>query len=241
MADHRPPPQPGCVETGIVRLVADRGGIEQHLGPHQHHRPRRLGIPLVPADPDADGRASGAPGLEAGVARPEVEFLLIAGAVGDVALAVDAGHRPVRRDHRQAVIMMRAVGLEEAGRDVDRELVGQPLHRQHRRMLVHRPGAGEQALILDAAEIMPLEQFGRQDHLRPARGRLADEIGDGGDVGVHLVGKRELEGGDGDRGHARHMGVPARPVIGTVICGAPAARCSGGCRRRSGRAPRGRR
>ena len=48
-----------------------------------------------------------------------------------MALAVDAHHRAFIVDHRQAVIMVRPVRLEEAGRDVDAELGRQLPHRQH--------------------------------------------------------------------------------------------------------------
>ena len=57
VADHRPAPQPRGVEVGVVGLGADRGRVEQDLRAHQHHRARDLGIPLVPADADAERRA----------------------------------------------------------------------------------------------------------------------------------------------------------------------------------------
>ena len=55
VAHHRAAPQGRRVEIGVVRLGADRGRIEQELRAHQHHRPRGFGIPLVPADADAEG------------------------------------------------------------------------------------------------------------------------------------------------------------------------------------------
>ncbi len=79
---------------------------------------------------------------------------------------------------------MRPVGLEEAGRDVDAELGGEMLHRQHRLVLVRGPRIGEQALVLDPAEIFAFEQFGRQHDLRAPARRLADEFGHRLDVGV---------------------------------------------------------
>src|SRR5689334_6436447 len=101
-----------------MRFGADGGRVEEDLRAHQHHRARRLRIPLVPAYPDAERRLVWAvPDLEAGVAGAEVELLLVTGAVGDVALAIDAGDLPVRPDHGEAVVMVRPVELEEAGRD----------------------------------------------------------------------------------------------------------------------------
>ena len=49
------------------------------------------------------------PHLEAGVAGAEIEFLLVTRAVGNVALAIDAGDLAVGSDHRQAVVIMRPV------------------------------------------------------------------------------------------------------------------------------------
>ena len=96
---------------------------------------------------------------------------------------------------------MRPVRLEEAGRDVDAQLRGERLHRAHRRMLGGRPGIGEQALILDPAEIFALEKFGGQDDLRTLRRRLADEARHVGDVAVDVGGEAKLQRGDGDFSH----------------------------------------
>jgi hypothetical protein len=202
MADHRPPPQPRGIEAGVMRFAADRGRIEQHLRAHQHHRPCGFGIPLVPADADAQRRRA-VPHLEPGIAGAEIEFFLIAGAVGNVALAVHALDAAVGVDHRQRIIMMRAVGFEEAGRDMDLQFAGKCLHRLYRRMFGGRLGIGEQALVLDPAEILAFEQFGRQDHLRPARGGFANEARDMGDVAVDIGGEAQLEGCNGNLGHGR--------------------------------------
>jgi len=83
-----------------------------------------------------------------------------------MALAVDAHHLAPVVDHREAVVEMRAVGLEEAGRDADVQLGGERPHRQHRRMRVGGAGGAEQAFVLGLAEIGAFEQFGRQHHLR---------------------------------------------------------------------------
>ena len=96
---------------------------------------------------------------------------------------------------------MRAVRLEEARRYRHAEFGGERLHRQHRGVLARRPGAGEQALVLDAAEIRPLEQFRGQDHLRAPGGGLAPQLGDMGDVGGFVAGEGELQRGDCDCGH----------------------------------------
>ncbi len=88
---------------------------------------------------------------------------------------------------------MRAVSFEEAGRDGHAKLGGELLHRQHRLVLADRLRIGEQALVLDAAEIFALEQLGRQDDLGTFRGGLADQLGDMGDVRVDIARKRRAE------------------------------------------------
>ena len=221
VAHHRTPPQPRGVEAGIVRLATDRGGVEQQFRPHQHHRARGLGIPLIPAYADAQ-RPSGRglrrrPHLEPRVAGAEVELFLIARAVRDVALAIDALDFAIGADHRQAVVVMRPVRFEEAGRDRHLQRLGQRLHRQHGLVLSHRRGIGEQPFVLDAAEIFALEQFGRQDHLRALPRRFAHQARDVGDVRVDVVRKGELQRGDGDGGHDGSYSVtPNRAATTTV-------------------------
>ena len=97
--------------------------------------------------------------------------------------------------------MMMPVGLEEAGRDIDLELGRELLHRQHRGMLRRRQRPGEVALVLGAAEVMPLEQLGRQDQLRAAAMRLAHQIRHVADVFGRILAKGELQRGDGELGH----------------------------------------
>ena len=96
---------------------------------------------------------------------------------------------------------MGTVCLEEARRDPDFELVRQLLHRQHRRMLGRRARVGEQALVLDAAEIGAFEQLGREHHFRAFRRGLAYKLRHRADVGDRVVGEGELEGSDGELGH----------------------------------------
>ncbi len=79
-----------------------------------YHWSQQMPTPMVPA--------LRRPGLEAGVAGPEVVLLLIAGAVGNVALAVDAEDGAVGVGDRHAVVIARAVLLEERDGDDDAEL-----------------------------------------------------------------------------------------------------------------------
>src|SRR3546814_7102947 len=103
------------------------------------------------------------------MAGAEIEFLLIAGPVGDVALAIHARDGAPRRDHREAVVMMRLIGLEEAGRDPDAEVVGKTLHRDHRGVRRGRLRGREQPFVLDVAEIFALEQDRKSTRLNSSQ------------------------------------------------------------------------
>src|SRR5262249_17821571 len=144
------------VERGVVRLGADRRRVEEDLRAEERHGARALGEPLVPADADADRAVPRLPGSEAGVARAEVELLLVAGAVGDVALPVDAEDATVRVDQGDAVVVGVPGLLEEGDRDHDAELRGEP--RELRDRLVALEGARplEEGVTLLAAEIRAL-------------------------------------------------------------------------------------
>src|SRR5690606_8037939 len=85
-------------DVRVMRLAADGGGVEQQFGSHQRHAAGSFREPLVPADGYADLRIAGVPDLEAAVAGVEIVLLVVAGAVRDVALAVDAQQRAVGID-----------------------------------------------------------------------------------------------------------------------------------------------
>ncbi len=125
VALHRALPLPVRVEAEVVRLRADGGRIEQDLGALQHHGARGFRVPLVPANADADRAGLRLPRLEAGVAGAEVVFLLIAGAVGDVALAIDAEDLAVGIGDRHAVVIARPILLEEGDRDHHLQRLGE--------------------------------------------------------------------------------------------------------------------
>src|SRR3990170_6705075 len=90
VALHRALPVPPGIQRRVLRLGADRRRIEKDLCSKQRHRARRLRKPLVPADRNAKRAEARLPGLESGVARREVEFLVVTGALGNVRLAVEA-------------------------------------------------------------------------------------------------------------------------------------------------------
>ena len=69
-------------------MPADRGRIKQNLRAAQRGQARGLRIPLVPANADADFPMRGRPGLEAEIARREIELLVKRRVVRDVHLAI---------------------------------------------------------------------------------------------------------------------------------------------------------
>ncbi|MNN49795.1 hypothetical protein D3C81_1643450 [compost metagenome] len=181
-----------------MRLRTDGGRIHQDVGALQRHGAGALGVPLVPADADADAAETRAPDLETGVAGTEVVLLLIAGAVGDVALAIDAQGLAVGVQHDHRVEVVRPLLLEDRDGDDDAQFLGHRLQLNHGRMLAPRIGGGEPVLLLRHAEIGPLEQLGRQDDLRALGRRLTDQADGLVDVHLHVLAVRGLEGGDGD-------------------------------------------
>src|SRR3546814_1313328 len=94
------------------------------------------------------------------IAGPEIIFFLITGAVGNVALAIQAHDRAVGADHRETVVIMRPVLFEEAGRDRNLVLRGERPHRGDAGMVGGRARGREQRLFLALAEIGAFEKLG---------------------------------------------------------------------------------
>ena len=91
----------------LAGMPADGGGIEEDLRAAQRGEARRLGIPLVPADADADPAVPRLPGAEAEIAGREVELLVVQRVVRDVHLPVLAEVRAVGVDDRRGVVVER--------------------------------------------------------------------------------------------------------------------------------------
>ena len=113
---------PGVVLRRAVRLLlarmpANRRGVEKHGRAPQRRQPRRLRIPLVPADERPDAPDARVKGPKAEVARSEVELLVIRGIVRDVHLAIEAHHATVGVDDGGAVVIDAGSAALEDGRD----------------------------------------------------------------------------------------------------------------------------
>ncbi len=89
----------------LVRMPADRRGIEQHLRALQRGKPRGFGIPLVPADERTDFADRRIQRLEAEVARREIELFVVERIVGDVHLAIQPAYRAALVEHDRGVVI----------------------------------------------------------------------------------------------------------------------------------------
>ena len=86
------------------------------------------------------------------------------------------------------------------------ERLGELGQRQHARMLAHGVGGLEPFRVLMRGEVDALEQLGRQDHLRALARGLARQALDLGDIGLHVVAERRLNGRDRDDAFRHHAG-----------------------------------
>ena len=196
------------VDQRVVRLGADGGGVEEDFRTQQRHAACAFGEPLVPADAHADFRVAGLPDPEAGVAGIEVVLLVVTGAVGNMALAIDAQIAAVGVDDRNAVEARAAAVFEEADRQHHLQLGGKLLEMRDRRVLVGRRGEQQIVGVGFLAEVRGFEQFLDQDDLRALRSRLAHQVFGLGDIRRAIPGTGHLGGGDGDEtGHGGPRGV----------------------------------
>ena len=116
----------GAVLRLLRRVPADRRRVEENGGAQQRGQPRRLRVPLIPADQACRPRRSGSDGAEAEVARREVELLVVERVVRDVHLAVGAASRAVGVEHDGGVVVDAGrAPLEDRADDHDLELAGQ--------------------------------------------------------------------------------------------------------------------
>src|SRR5208283_1043259 len=79
--------------------------IEDDARAPQRREPRRLGVPLVPADQRSDPAHMSFKGPESEISGCEVELLVVTGVVRDVHLPVDPDYLPVRANDRRAVVI----------------------------------------------------------------------------------------------------------------------------------------
>ncbi len=174
-------------------------GYSRIVRAHQRHAARGLGEPLVPADADAERAEARLPDAEAGVAGREVELLVVARALRDVRLAVDAEHLAVGVDHRQRVEVGVVGALEHAERQHHAELARQRLEAPHDRV-VRRSAAPASKWLARWS----LQKYGvsksscRRMTCAPLRGGLAHQRLGPGEVLGSIRRAGELGRGNGD-------------------------------------------
>ncbi|MNI36177.1 hypothetical protein D3C73_902200 [compost metagenome] len=104
----------GLLVLHVIRVPADRGGVEQQFRTGQRHQPRRFRVPLVPAHQHAKAADRSVDRLEADVARGEVELFVETRVIGNVHLAVLAQQRAVLlEDHGGVVVQAGSAALEQ--------------------------------------------------------------------------------------------------------------------------------
>src|SRR5580693_8723813 len=89
----------------LVRMPSDARGIENHLRAAECGEARTFGIPLIPANLDADFSVLGIEIWKSKIARREIKFLVVERIIGDVHLAVFAEEAAVSIDHRACVVI----------------------------------------------------------------------------------------------------------------------------------------
>ena len=181
----------------VVRIPADRGGVEQQFGTGQGHQSRRFRIPLVPAHQHAQAADRGVDRSEAQIAGGEVELLVEARVVGDVHLAVLAQQGAVLlQDHGGVVVQAGSAALEQRADDDYAVLLGQ-------RAQALRAGAGNRLGQVELggrfvlAEIGAVVQFLQQHQPRALGGGLGHPRFDHGQIGLGIAVVGFLDQGDG--------------------------------------------
>ena len=144
---------------GVVGVVADGRRIYQQFCPCQRHQACCLGVPLIPAHQYTQTSYAGVDGLETEVARREVEFLVVAGVVGDVHLTVFAGDGAVLlQDHSGVVIQPCGATLKQRRDNHDLQFFGD-IAKERRRRSWNRLCLVEHADVLRLTEVQTVVQF----------------------------------------------------------------------------------
>src|ERR1700681_4377768 len=198
------------------RLAADRGRIQQQLRAHQRHDARALGKTLIPADGGTDAPIAGIEYPKAGITGGEIELLLVARAVRDMRLAVDAEPPAIGIEHRQRIEIDIARALKEADRQYHLELRRQGAEAPQQGAVVGTLGELQVPCILFDAEIRGGEQLLQQDDLGAAGMSIAHQPLSAIEVRGQLPAAGELRRRD------RHLA--AAGAHASAAAGAPCTR-----------------
>src|SRR5579864_560788 len=150
----------------LVRVPADSRGIKENICALQSGQTRAFRIPLVPADEGAHASILGIKGLEAKIARSEVEFLVIKRIVRDVHLTIEALGAAIGIKNDGGVVVEAACAAFE-----DRNHYGSfgfagDCGERFRRRSRNCLGEIEERCVFPLAEILRTEKLRQADHLR---------------------------------------------------------------------------
>ena len=159
---------PRAVLRFFAGVPADGGGEKKNLRAGQRGQPRGLGIPLIPADADADFRVARLPRAEAEVARREVKFLVKERVIRDVHLPVFAEIRAVGVDDRRSIVIEAGAALFKKRRDDDDAAFLRQCAQRVGARAGDFLGEPEVFVILDLAEVLRGEELLETHDLRAA-------------------------------------------------------------------------
>lgn len=158
------------------RMPADGGGVEKDLGALERGQTGRFGVPLVPADQNAEGAESGFPGAKTEISGRKIKLFVKQRVLRDVHFAVDAQEGAVGVDDGGGVVI-EAWGafFEQGGNDDDTVFFGEGL-----KCLGAGSGDGfsklELGVILRLAKVLGAKKLLGADDLSPLFGGFCGQI-----------------------------------------------------------------
>jgi hypothetical protein len=160
---------PGVVLFVVLGLFGgmptDGGWIEKNFRALHRGQTRGFGIPLVPADEDANFAVLRLPGAKAEVARSEIKFFVIKRVVGDMHLAIETEEGTVGIDDGCGVVVdARSALFEERGNNDDAIFSGEFLEGLGG-WAGDRFGEFEIFVVFGLAEVLGAEKFLGADDL----------------------------------------------------------------------------
>ena len=184
----------------FLGMPTDRGRVEKDLRPLKSRESGGLGIPLIPANTDANPAESRVPCSKAEVPRSEVKFLVKKRIVWDVHLPVFPEECPVGiNDGGGIVVKAGRAPFEERGDDHHTKFPSEFLENRGRGAR-DRLGEVEVFVVFDLAEVDRLEKLLKADDVRALGSSLAHAPTGSGDVGFDIERAGVLDESDFDSG-----------------------------------------
>src|SRR5579859_3408738 len=157
-------------------MPADGGGIEKNIRPAQAAKARAFGIPLIPANQNADPAVARVEVGETQIARREIKLLVVERIVWDVHLAIKPEQRAIGVEHYRRIVIKTGGAALEDRRDDDDVQLARELAERFGGGTGDRFGQVKIVGIFFAAEILRAEKLFETDDLRAALGCFADGL-----------------------------------------------------------------